>query len=427
MEKTPPSERWTPEPHPDWLQRINDEGRWMDLPNVVPLDEAGLLSAASAACGGLEDFGDGDWRAAFRVLLQALESEAQLSLMGRLVCRAELLRWLENRLRLTALWRDNPAILAAPLSPPIFITGLPRSGTSILHELLATDPRLRVPLSWEAVYPCPERPDDGAGADKPPPDQASIERTEQLLCLWERLAPEYQSMHKMGARLPCECGLLMANTLISDHIAALYQIPSYHQMLASSPMQPVYGWHRRLLQTLQWREATRPWLLKAPAHLSFLPQLFAAYPDARVIQTHRDPLRCMASTANLLGTIYWMRSDQPFESTAFEDTIMGEATAARLNEATRLRDEGHVPAEQFIDSRYQDLMSDPVAAMQRIYGFLRMPFGAPDAERIEAYLRRRPKDKFGAHGYAPPDSGRIDRERPHFAPYQARYGVPSEQ
>ena len=422
MNADAPGGRWRPAPHPDWLRRVNDEGRWMDLPRVVPLDEAGLTAAASAACDGLDDFGDGDWKAALGALCRALEDEAQLTLMGRLVARAELLVWLGNRLRLSALWKSRPEILAAELAAPVFITGLPRSGTSILHELLATDKRLRAPLSWEALHPCPSERSD----EKPPPDPALVERADQLLCLWERLAPEYRAMHKMGARLPCECGLLMANTLISDHIAALYQIPSYHQAMAGWPLGPVYGWHRRLLSTLQWREPLRPWLLKAPAHLSFLPQLFEAYPDARVIQTHRDPLQCMASTASLLGTIYWMRSDQPFEATAFEDTIIGEATAARLDEATRLRDEGAVPAGQFLDSRYQDLMADPVAALERVYGFLRLPFGAQDAERVEAYLRRRPKDKFGVHRYAPPDPGRIAAERPCFAGYQARYGVPSE-
>ena len=422
MNASTPKIPWRPAPHPDWLARVNDEGRWMDLPRTVPLDAAGLMAAASEACDGLDDFGDGDWRAALDALAAALDSEARLSLMGRLVARAELLVWLQNRLRLTALWRARPEILATGLTAPVFITGLPRSGTSILHELMATDPRLRVALSWEALHPSPRE----AGGEKPAPDPAVIEHADQLLCLWERLAPEYQSMHKMGGQLPCECGLLMANTLISDHIAALYQAPSYHQAMSGWPMGPVYAWHRRILQTLQWREPRRPWLLKAPAHLSFLLQIFETYPDARVIQTHRDPMQCMASTASLLGTIYWMRSEQAFEATAFEGIIMGEATAARLNEATRLRDAGAVPAERFIDSRYQDLMADPVAALERVYDFLDMPFSGDDAARVQRYLRARPKDKFGAHRYEPPDAGRIAKERPGFAGYQARYGVPSE-
>jgi hypothetical protein len=157
--------------------------------------------------------------------------------------------------------------------------------------------------------------------------------------------PAYASMHEMGGRIPSECGMIMANTFLSEHFPALQQTPSYDAWLFTHDWDLAYRYHRRVLKLLQWQSGgnTR-WLLKAPNHLGHLPTLFATYPDARVVQTHRDPLKCMASATNLLGCLYWMRSDKAFDSSAFEDLIMGSATASRLANVMRQREEGVVPA-----------------------------------------------------------------------------------
>ena len=410
---------WKPMPHPDWVQTVNEEGRLFDLQGAVPLDEESLLTAARRETG-LEDFGEGDWQTSLGILLNALETEAELTLVGRLMARNDILLWLQVRLNLTALWHQTPAILKQPVERPVFILGLPRSGTSILCELLAQDPRFRVPASWEALFPCPLPTGEETASDP------RVQRADGLLCQWARVAPEYQSMHEMGGLIPCECGLIMSPTFISDHIASHYQAPSYHAYLAETDMGPVYAYHRRFLQSLQWKKRAEHWLLKAPNHLAFLPELFAEYPDARIIQTHRDPLKCMASTANLLGTLYWMRSDKPFDVSAFEDIVLGEATATRLENAARLREEGKIPAAQFLDSRYQDLMEDPVATLHRIYTFLEMDFSPADASRVEKYLHEKPKGKFGAHAYEDLSPETAAQERPLFRAYQERFSVPDE-
>ncbi len=420
MKKSIGKERhWKPAPHPDWVETVNREGRLFDLQGAVPLDEESLLTAARRATG-LDDFGEGDWQTPFRTLLNALETEAELTLIGRLMARSDLLIWLQVRLNFTALWREIPAILKQPVERPVFILGLPRSGTSILYELLAQDPRFRVPASWEALFPCPLP--TGEETENDP----RVQRADGLLCQWARVAPEYQSMHEMGGVIPCECGLIMSPTFISDHIASHYQTPSYHAYMAETNMGPVYDYHRCFLQSLQWKKRAEHWLLKAPNHLSFLPELFAAYPDARVIQTHRDPLKCMASTANLLGTLYWMRSDKPFDVSAFEDIVLGEATAARLENAAHLREEEKIPSMQFLDSRYQDLMEKPMAALERIYAFLEMDFSPSAMARVEKYLHGKPKGKFGAHAYEDLSPKEASRERPLFRTYQQRFSVPDE-
>ena len=396
---------------------MNREGSYLNLEAVVPLDE---LSLTQHACRhtGLEDFGDEAWREPFTVLLNALEQEAQLTLMGRLMARNDLILWLSARLQITDLLKRHPEILEQDVSNPMFIIGLPRSGTSILFELLAHDPDVGVPQMWEALQPCP------------PPETATyrsdprIAVADKLFTQWSRVAPEFATMHEMRGDIPAECGLLMASSFISDHIASLHQTPSYSAWLAEADYLPVYQHHKEVLQILQWKNPRKRWLLKAPEHQVHLDALLAVYPDARIVQTHRDPIKCMASTTSLMGTLYYMRSDQPFQASMFEDIIMGEATAARLERVMAQREDGTVPASNITDSRYQDLMDDPMACIASIYDHFGMPLSAQARENMANYLADKPKGKFGAHEYEI-DGGR-QKERALFKRYQDRYGVPNE-
>jgi hypothetical protein len=415
-------DRWTPPPRADWAERLNAEGRGMDISAVVPLDAASLIDAACRATG-LEDFGDPDWEAPFRVLVEALEAEAELNLTGRIMCRSELLVFLQNRLHIEDWYRRHPEIDEEEIREPLFIAGLPRSGTSILFELLAQDPGFTIPETWMLLFSCP--PPALASTED---IEARIQRADHLVTQWARVVPAYAAMHEMGGRIPSECGMIMANTFLSEHFPALQQTPSYDAWLFTHEWSLAYRYHRRVLKLLQWRagDATR-WLLKAPNHLGHLPTLFATYPDARVVQTHRDPLKCMASATNLLGCLYWMRSDKAFDSSAFEDLIMGAATASRLENVMRQRDLGIVPADRVVDSRYQQLMDDPLVAVRELYARLSMPLGAVAEERMCAYIAAKPKGKFGVHRYEAGDAEFQARERELFSAYQRRHGVPDER
>jgi hypothetical protein len=411
---------WQPPPGVEWVERLNAEGAGMDPVTLVPLDADSLVATVVRATG-LEDFGEPGWEEPFRVLTAALDAEAELSLMGRLMTRADLLVFLQNRLHIEDWYRRHPEIDDEEIREPLFILGLPRSGTSILFELLAQDPAFAVPETWMLYYSCP--PPALAGAED---IAARVERTHHRVMQWSRVVPAYGAMHEMGGRIPSECGMIMAGCFLSDHWSALHQTPSYDVWIATHGWEMAYRYHARVLKLLQWRAPRRRWLLKAPNHLGHLPTLFATYPDARVVQTHRDPLKCMASATNLLGCLYRMRSDRPFDSAAFEDLIMGEPTAARLDNATRLRDSGALPAARIVDSRYQDLMDDPLATLRGLYGRLGMDFGAEQEARMQAYLAAKPRGKFGKHRYEEGDEGLRNRERALFRAYQARYGVPDE-
>jgi hypothetical protein len=408
---------WTPPPHPEWLSAMNTEGSYFNLPAVVPLDENSLLQHARRATG-LEDFGDDLWREPFSVLVKSLEEEAQLTLMGRLMARSDIILWLSTRLGVTDTLKKFPQILDEEITAPMVIVGLPRSGTSILFELLSHDPDVSVPLMWEALQPCP------------PPETATytsdprIEQADKLFTQWNRVAPEFASMHEMRGDIPAECGLLMAGTFISDHCASLHQTHSYSAWCVEADFLPVYQYHKTVLQILQWKNPRKRWLLKAPEHQVHLDTLLQVYPDARIVQTHRDPIKCMASTASLMGTLYSMRSDQPFNAQLFDNIIMGEATARRLEYVIEQREQGIVPAANIADSRYQDLMDDPMECIARIYAHFGMVLHELTRQRMQDYLRDKPKGKFGQHSYQV-DEHRT-RDRPLFKRYQTRYNVPDE-
>lgn len=408
---------WSPPPHPAWLQQMNQEGECFDLPAVVPLD-AGSLLAHACTSTGLEDFGDDRWLEPFNILVNALEEEARLTLMGRLMARSDIILWLRSRLLVADTLKRHPEILDEEIVRPMVVVGLPRSGTSILYELLAQDPDVGVPLMWEALQPCP--PPEAASYHSDP----RIEQADRLFTQWNRVAPEFAAMHEMRGDIPAECGLLMAGTFISDHIASLHQTPSYSAYCAQADYGPVYAYHKTILRILQWKNPRRRWLLKAPEHQVHLDTLLETYPDAMIVQTHRDPVRCMASTTSLMGTLYYMRSDQPFNAAMFENIIMGEATALRLEQVMNQRDQGLIPEANIVDSRYQDLMDDPVRCIEQLYGHFGLHLPDSTRERMRRYLESKPKGRFGRHNYQLDDRKLAERQL--FRRYLDRYQVPAE-
>jgi hypothetical protein len=408
---------------PEWVARLNDEGRmWQAggmLAEMVPLDERSLLESARRITG-LDDFGEDDWREPFGVLLRALEDEAELTLTGRLATRSEILLWLRTRLMLTDLLRRHPEIREQRIKKPIFIAGLGRSGTSILQELLHQDPKLRTPLFWEAYCPV----DSAISGGKDPKAEAL---GGSVATQWIRIVPEILTMHEVAGHLPAEDSSLWSFTFISDSIMSFYQIPSYHAYVNRADADIVYRYHRLILQALQWKQPGRRWFGKsATYHLTHLDSLMRHYPDACIIQTHRDPLRIMSSVANLLRAFYWQRSDKDFDAPVFENLLLGEPTARQLEQVMAVRDQGVVPDGQIVDSLYADLMTDPVGAISKIYTAFGMEFDIAAAERIRNYLAFKPKHKHGAHRYEPMSAAQVAENRPYFRRYQERYGVPNE-
>jgi hypothetical protein len=383
--------------------------------------QPGSLIDAARKQTGLDDFGpEGPYEEALGILCRDLEQEARLRPLGRLITRGMLLQSLQQQLQLQDWITRNPAILEQPIKCPVVIIGMPRTGTTILHELLALDPANRCPMSWEVAHPFP--PPQSASFNSDP----RIRRHTRELAFSHLLMPGVENMHRMGAELPQECVAITAQVFVSMMYNTIYRLPAYTQWLREgADHQRVYRHHKRLLQYLQWRCPRERWVLKSPAHLWQLEALLAVYPDARLVQTHRDPLRIVSSLASMIPTMRsaYSRSIDPFEvAREWSDNC-----ASALNASVASRRGGSIAPRQVIDIQFREFMADPGAQVQRIYAQFGIEFGSAMRESIQRYIARNPSDKHGGHRHRFADTGlELAEERAKVAEYQSFFSVASE-
>jgi hypothetical protein len=383
-------------------------------PRLVRLGDVELMEEAQRRTG-LSDFGAPDFREALRRFLQACDTEGQLTLLGRIAVRQDTLRLLANRLKIQQDRQRNPAIGAEVIQRPLFVTGLPRTGTTLLHGLLAQDPANRVPLNWELMFP------------SPPPDRHTythdrrIELADRQIRWFHRLAPDFPKIHPVAARLAEECVIITSHTFLSFQFQTTYDLPSYQSWLEASDLRPCYEMHKQFLQHLQWRGPRGQWVLKAPPHVFGLEALFAVYPDAGVIFTHRDPLEVVPSVASLHTVL----------RSTFSDAVNPRAVGAELTRrwadgitrGLRSRDAGCAPADRFCDVRYADLVSNPLDTARRIYQHFGMSLSMTAGERMRRFLAEHPKDKHGRHEYSLAQFGfSAEEERERYRAYRERFG-----
>jgi hypothetical protein len=406
----------SPYTRPDWVRRLAVMGPSIGDPReLVALDADGLITAACRSTG-LDDFGAPTWEEPFRRLVAALDTEAELHVLGRLLCRHDLLRHLSTRLRVVDAVEREPAVADEQVLAPVVVTGPARSGTSILQELLAQDPQLRGPLAWEMAHPIP-----------PPGDDHRAEWAESEFDLWGDIQPEFRAIHELQATLPEECLWLLAPEFDTGFWSTCTQVTSWFAWRAGTDPGPAYRFHRTMLQLLQHRSPAQPrtWALKSPVHLSRLPALFATYPDARVIHTHRDPVKTVPSAASTVFTGRWLRSDAV--DPVGTGQMIGFGFEMILNGVAAARDGGGLPEAQIADLHYLDLLRDPVAALEQVYDRLGLPFGPDLPDRFRGYLDRRPQHKHGVHRYDAAEVGLATADlRTRFRPYMERFGVEAE-
>jgi hypothetical protein len=413
--------------HPEWVRRLNLFGDVVGDPRLLTRLDADEMLATARAATGLDDFGDADWPGwtdTYRRLVTAIDDESDLHALGRFVTRAEVMKVLQTRLRLQREWTAHPAITAEPIDAPLFVVGPPRTGTTILLELLALDPQLRAPYAWEALHPLRDEGD----AER----RRALSECEQEF--WADIHPEFMTMHELASDLPCECVNFLMYDFAGPYWTMLYDTPGFMgwQLENLDTLGRVYRLHRRMLQTFQHdSEAAngsappRRWLLKSPGHLSTLAALFAEYPDARVIHTHRDPRRFIASLVSLLAVLRFMRSDR--DQRLELGPVMEMTYQLFLEQVIAQRADGTVPNEQIVDTHFLELMSDPVAMLHRVYEELGYDWPAGHDRAITDYLAAKPKAKHGAHTYSYSDVGLDEAHvRATFAPYVAHYGITEE-
>jgi hypothetical protein len=405
---------------PPWLRLLNGAGEaaarlGLRRPSLAP--EALLADAERET--GLADFGDASFREGLDVLADSLEREADLTTLGRIAIRAQLVRNLATRLRVLDWAKRQPEVREERIVRPWVILGLPRTGTTLLSFLLDLDPLNRSLLAWEADHPVPP-PALATVAEDP-----RIAETAQRLAGSDRLMPWLAAMHPMGATLATECVTLFMLDFRSLQIETQARVPRYRAWLERAEMRSTFAIHRLVLQILQSRLPTERWALKTPQYLWCLPALHEAYPDARRVWTHRDPLPVVASVASLNHAFYrtWARRPDPVATGAYWSGHMAEAVARGLafDAAQRDRDWCH-------HLRYAQLMKDPIGAVEALYAHFGERVSDLHRRRMEAWMRDRPQSAFGRHRYDLADFGlRADALEGAYAAYRARFDVPREE
>ncbi|HXK26295.1 MAG TPA: sulfotransferase [Myxococcota bacterium] len=388
--------------------------RWL-----FPLDPERLIAEARRKGGGT-DFGDDGFRQGLGHLCASLEEEAGLTPLGRTIARRDILRCLVNRTLMQSWRQRHPEIAKQAIERPLFVVGMGRTGTTILHDLLAQDPANRVPYSWEVAVPCP--PPERAHAH----DDPRIAALDAELAGVDRLMPEFKKMHPMGARLPQECVGITAHEFASMIYQISYDLPSYSAWLqCEADLRPVYAAHRRFLQLLQWRWPAERWVLKSPGHLWALERVLAEYPDARLVQTHRDPLRVIASLASLTETLRGLTAWRVDRRAIAREWLEEIATA--LDRSVDARQRGVVPPGRIVDFHFRELLQDPFAGIRRIYEHFEIEFTPEAEEGMRRHLVENPSDKHGAHRYRFADTGiDIGEARERFRRYVEYFDVPAE-
>jgi LPS sulfotransferase NodH len=330
----------------------------------------------------LTDFGDPPLKEPLTRLVNSLEAEVDLHPLGRFLMCEHLLGLLKTRLRLADVWQRcpiNPA--AALIRRPVFITGMPRSGSTFLHELLSQDSDNRSPKVWEVMFPLP------APSVKRSCRDLRVNRAAGCLWCFRRLAPGADAVYPLRAETPQECIAIHSYTLLSEEFVATCRTPSYEHFLRSTGLGPAYVWEKRFLQHLQSCCPTEQWILKSPDHLWALEELFSVFPDAFIIQTHRNPLEVLESIIQLIKTLRgaFRRPDDAAELCSHETKSLAE----RIDLSIRFRDSHPAFTDRFIDVNYLELVSDPMAVIRRIYQRLGRPLTGQTAQRMNGLIATR--------------------------------------
>ncbi len=346
------------------------------------------LVAEAVAVAGSDDFGADTWQEGLDVLLDGFATEARLHELGVEIAAGGVVEYLANRAGITAWRKDHPAVAEGTIDHPIFIVGQPRTGTTILYDLLALDPELRAPLTWEIDKPLP--PPETATRDTDP----RIDEVDAVLSMADSLIPGFTAFHPMGARLAQECVRITGGDFRSMIFPCQYRVRTYDRwLLHDADLAPAYRWHRQYLQHLQSADPAPQWLLKSPAHLWDLDALAAEYPDAVIVQTHRDPLKVITSVSALAAHLRRMASDDvdlhEISADYAEDIFLG------LDRGIDARQRGVIPAERIVDVHFGDFVADPIATVRGIYAALGRELDDLTEKKMRTFLAEHPGDGGG--------------------------------
>jgi hypothetical protein len=347
-------------------------------------------------------------------LLASIETESDLALFGRLALRWDMQRLLENAQLVADAHEANPALARRPVAAPIFILGLPRSGTSYLHGLMAADPENLVPRNWQTMYPRPRPKDFDAARDR------RARAVDRQFALFSGLAPGFDDMHPTSADSPQECSEITAHVFQSLRFDTTHRVPGYFDWLEAHGHDGALAYHKRFLQFLQADMSGR-WVLKCPDHTFTLDAILRAYPDARFVIVHRDPIAVLGSVAHLTAVLR-----RPFLRRVDNAEIGAQVAERWMHGANLLVAFDHradVAAERKYHLHYSELTAAPLAAVARIYAQfgLELEDGAYDA--MARLVHAKPQGGYARHAPYRLDAFKLNLPalQTAFAPYVSAY------
>ena len=361
------------------------------------------LMAAAMAETGLDDFGDDSFREGLEILVRSLGAEARLNAAGEGFLYPRITGHLAQRLQVEDWYRRHPEIDEVPIVAPLIGLSLPRTGSTALSFLLAQDPGVRYLRQWESSRPCPP-PSTVAGRDPRIPQAAGE-------------TAGTRAHVPSDAEGPMECLDLMALDFKTHIYQAFAQIPSYSAWLLDADLTSTYLYERRVLKLLQWGEPARPWRLKTPAHVLFLPYLDRAFPDARFVMTHRDPTDVILSVAGVYADIAGTFTDDL--DLAYLGELNVEHWSTGMDRALAFRAAG--ADDRFYDIDFRAMQADPIGEVRGLYAWL----GEPVSDEFEAGMRgwwaRNAENREPSPQLDPAAFGLdLDAVRPLFADYVSR-------
>jgi len=398
---------------PSVLSAAERDERW-------PLRPQALMRRAREQTG-LDDFGPEPFLEPLEVLCRSLREEIDLSDSGHESAHGRLMTILVTRLRLEALWRRRPEILEQPIERPLFVLGLPRSGTTFLQHLLSQDAGLRTVPYWELMNPLPL----GDPEQAPPSPDPRIALARQALARLHENAPELVAMHRMEAETPEEEIALVALSFCSMAFEWSFSVPAYVEYYTRADHRAGYRYFKRVLQTLQWLRGGEQWLLKAPMHMEMLGPLFEVFPDAAIVQTHRDPVTATVSLVDLTcyGRRYYFDHPHPL----LVGRHLSDAVQRLLRRFVDYRDAHPQREGQFLDVHFRDLMADPIGAVRAIYHLGGRELTPAVEQAMRAWIADNPRGKHGEHDYAAADFGiDVSERREALRFYSERFNVPAD-
>ena len=345
---------------------------------------------------GLEDLGEERFRVPLRVLLGSYENDPRLTFLGRILAQKMMVHHVANRLKINHDLKQYPEILSGEIHQPLFVLGLPRTGTTLLYNLLAQNPDFRPLLFWESMFPSP--PPDPEARDSDP----RIRIAEQTVARLNRAVPKLSAIHEMDPRGPDECLGLLYNTFVTPFFRG--RVADYRKWLygvGDDELKAAYQEYRQQLLLLQWRCSGDHWVLKCPSHLFGLGALLRVFPDACVVQTHRDPVKAVPSLCSLSATLDGLSYQTVDMREVGERTV--EIIDQLVNRSMKARESSN-PGRVF-DVYYRELVKHPVTTLKQIYAHFGYTYNVALEEKLKAYLEVNPQHKHGMHRYSVDDFG----------------------